>query len=163
MTRKDLTALAQSAVAAMPGLSSEEQRAGIVLLRELAKGEPVAVPQFAQALGVSVSEAEALVKDSGLSRLIYAGEDGRVVGFWGLSTARTHHKFTINGRTLWAWCAGDTLFLPGGPRTDRRSRVAGPRERRARPAQDLARPRRGGGAEGRRGVLLVGGQGGSRA
>jgi len=97
---------------AMPGLSSEEQRAGIVLFRELAKGEPVAVPQFAEALGVPVNEAEALVKDSGLRRIIYAGEDGRVVGMWGLSTARTHHRLTINGRTVWAWCAGDTLFLP---------------------------------------------------
>jgi alkylmercury lyase len=96
----------------MPGLSPEEQRAGVVLLRELAKGEPVPVPRFANALDVPVSVAEALVKQSELRRLIYAGEDGRVVGFWGLSTARTQHRFTINGRTLWAWCAGDTLFLP---------------------------------------------------
>ncbi len=112
MRREHFTSLVQSAEAAMPGLSSEEQRAGIVLLRELAKGEPVAVPQFAQALGVPINEAAALVNDSGLSRLIFTGEDGRVAGVWGLSTAQTHHKFTINGRTLWAWCAGDTLFLP---------------------------------------------------
>ncbi|MGH7701053.1 MAG: organomercurial lyase [Gemmatimonadales bacterium] len=112
MTQKSMATLIQLSEAAMPGLSSEEQRAGIVLLRELAKGEPVAVPQFAEALGVPVKEAEALVKGSALRRLIYAGEDGRVVGFWGLSTVRTHHRFTINGRTLWAWCAGDTLFLP---------------------------------------------------
>lgn len=112
MTRNDLTTLAESAEEVMPGPSSEEQRAGIVLMRELAKGEPVAAPQFAQALGVSVEQAEALVKDSGLSRIIYAGEEGRVVGLWGLSTAPTHHRFTISGRTLWAWCAGDTLFLP---------------------------------------------------
>lgn len=112
MTEKNLTTLDQLSAAAMPGLSSEEQRAGIVLLRELAKGQPVAVPQFAAALGVPLNEAQALVNESELRRLIYAGEDGRVVGFWGLSTARTHHRFTINGRTLWAWCAGDTLFLP---------------------------------------------------
>lgn len=114
MTQKTLTTLDQLSQAALlvPGLTSEEQRAGIGLLRELAKGEPVAVPQFAAALGVSLNEAQALLKESELRRLIYAGEDGRVVGFWGLSTARTHHRFTINGRPLWAWCAGDTLFLP---------------------------------------------------
>jgi alkylmercury lyase len=112
MTEKNLRTLVQSSELPMPGLSPEEQRAGIVLLKTLAKGEPVAVPQFAAALGVPVNEAEALVKDSELRRLIHAGEDGRVVGFWGLTTAPTHHRFTINGHTLWAWCAGDTLFLP---------------------------------------------------
>jgi alkylmercury lyase len=110
MTRTNLTTIEQ--LSAMPGLSTEEQRAGIVLLRELAKGEPVAATQFAAALGVPVSDAEALLKDSGLRRLTYVGEDGRIVGFWGLSTAPTHHRFTIKDRTLWAWCAGDTLFLP---------------------------------------------------
>ena len=68
----------------MPRLSPEEQRAGIVLLSELAKGEPVTVAQFAEALGVPLKDAEALVKESELRRLIYAGEDGRVVLFWGL-------------------------------------------------------------------------------
>ena len=112
MTKNNSTMLDRVSEAAMPGLSPEEQRAGIVLLRELAKGGPVAVPQLAKVLGVPVDEAQMLVKDSELRRLIYAGEDGRVVGFWGLSTTRTHHRFTISGRTLWAWCAGDTLFLP---------------------------------------------------
>jgi len=110
MTRTSLIAPEQ--LSAMPGLSSDEQRAGMVLLRELAKGEPVAAGQLAEALGVPISDAEALLKDSGLRRLTYVGEDGRVVGFWGLSTAPTHHRFTIKNRTLWAWCAGDTLFLP---------------------------------------------------
>ena len=112
MMERNLTTLGEFSEAAMPGLSSEEQRAGIVLLRELAKGQPVGASQFATALGVPTDEAEALLKESRLRQLIYAGEDGRVVGVWGLSTARTHHRFTINGRRLWAWCAGDTLFLP---------------------------------------------------
>ena len=112
MTEKNLATLGDLAEAAMPGLSSEEQRAGIVLLREVAKGQAVDAPQFAKALGVPIDQAEALLKESHLRQLIYAGEDGRVVGIWGLSTARTHHRFTIDDRTLWAWCAGDTLFLP---------------------------------------------------
>lgn len=112
MMERNLTTLGEFSEAAMPGLFSEEQRAGIVLLRELAKGQPVGASQFATALGVPTDEAETLLKESRLRQLIYAGQDGRVVGIWGLSTARTHHRFTINGRTLWAWCAGDTLFLP---------------------------------------------------
>ena len=112
MTKNNSTMLDRVSEAAIPGLSPEEQRAGIVLLRELARGEPVGVPEFAKALGVPVNKAQALVKDSELRRLIYAGEDARIVGVWGPSTTPTHHRFTINKRTLWAWCAGDTLFLP---------------------------------------------------
>lgn len=98
--------------AAMPRLSPEEQRAGIVLLRELAGGEPIGASQLARALGASLEEAEAMLTKSALRPFVYAGKDGRVVGFWGLSTRPTHHQFTINGRRLWTWCAQDSLFLP---------------------------------------------------
>jgi len=102
MTLKNSTALDQLFEAAIPGFSPEEQRAGLVLLGELAKGEPVTAAQF----------AEAVLNASALRPFVYAGEDGRVVGFFGLSTTRTHHRLLINGRTLWAWCAEDSLFLP---------------------------------------------------
>jgi hypothetical protein len=107
VTRTNLTTPDQ--LSAMPGLSSEEQRAGVVLLRELAKGEPVTAAQFAGALAVPVNDAAAILKDSGLRRLTYVGKDGRVVGFWGLSTAPTHHRFRIKDRMLWAWCAGHSV------------------------------------------------------
>lgn len=112
MTRKNSTMQDALWEAAIPGLSPEEQRAGLVLLGELAKGQPVTVAQFAEALGGPVGAAEAVLKASPLRPFVYAGEDGRVLGFFGLSTARTHHRFSINGRTLWAFCAGDSLVLP---------------------------------------------------
>lgn len=112
MTGKSLKTLDELWEAAVPSPSPEEQRAGLVLLGELAKGEPVTVAQFAEALGGPVSAAEAVLKASPLRPLVHAGEDGRVVGFFGLSTARTHHRFSIHGRTLWANCAGDSLILP---------------------------------------------------
>lgn len=102
----------EAAAARLPKFSPEEQRAGISLLRELAQGEPVHVTQWAQALGTPIAEAEALLRSSPLSPYVQMDEDGRVVGFWGLSTVRTHHQLTIDDRTLWAWCAVDTLFLP---------------------------------------------------
>ena len=43
---------------------------------------------------------------------VYTGGDGRIEGFWGLATKPTHHRFTVGGRTLWTWCAQDSLFLP---------------------------------------------------
>lgn len=112
MPQHSTTTLDQLFEVAIPGFSPEEQRAGLVLHGELAKGEPVAAAQFAAALGTSVGEAEAVLNASALRPFVYAGEDGRVVGFFGLSTVHTHHQFSINGRTLWAWCALDSLFLP---------------------------------------------------
>lgn len=112
MTRETLALLGDLWEAAIPSLSPEDQRAGMVLLRELARGQPVSVAQLAHALAVPLEGAAAILQDSPLSRFVYAREAGRVEGFWGLATSPTHHRFTINGRTLWTWCAEDSLFLP---------------------------------------------------
>lgn len=95
-----------------PVLSPDEQRAGIVLLRELARGEPVSIDQFARALGIPAGKSDALVTNSALSPFVHAGEAGQVMGFLGLSVAHTHHQLTVDGRTLWTWCALDSLFIP---------------------------------------------------
>ncbi len=67
----------------LPVTSPEEQRAGIVLLRELAKGEPVAISQLAEALGTPVEAVEALVRDSALSPFIHTDEEDRIPRFLG--------------------------------------------------------------------------------
>jgi alkylmercury lyase len=115
MTRNDITSadkLWEAACCHFPAISHEEQRAGIVLLRELTRGEPVAIAELARALGTPVETAEALTRDSALSPFVHEGEDGRIRGFYGLSVTPTHHQLTINGRKLWAWCAPDTLLYP---------------------------------------------------
>ena len=48
--------------------------------------------------------------DPALSLFMHTDEQGRIQGFWGLSTKPTHHQVTIDGRKLWAWCAVDTLL-----------------------------------------------------
>jgi alkylmercury lyase len=42
-------------------------------------------------------------------------DDQQVIGFWGLTIRRLSptHRLEVDGRTLFAWCAWDTLFLPG--------------------------------------------------
>ncbi|MPY89490.1 MAG: alkylmercury lyase [Luteitalea sp.] len=102
----------EAACCHFPVVSQEEQRAGIVLLRELAGGEPVTIAQLARALGTPTETAEALTRDSALSPFVHAGEEGRIQGFWGLSVTPTHHQLTVNGRKLWAWCAPDSLEHP---------------------------------------------------
>ena len=95
-----------------PVVPPQEQRAGLMVLRELARGEPVAIARLARALGRPVETAEALVTESALSPFVHKNEEGRIQGFYRLSVTPTHHQITINGRKLWAWCAPDTLLYP---------------------------------------------------
>lgn len=95
-----------------PVLSPEEQRAGIVILRELSHGEAVTRTQVARALGTPAHAAEALLGCSALSAFILADEAGRIQSFLGLSVTPTHHHLRVGERRLWAWCAFDALFLP---------------------------------------------------
>jgi alkylmercury lyase len=45
---------------------------------------------------------------------VFRDDHGRVVGFMGLSVVGFgEHRIEVDGRCLTAWCAWDTLFLPG--------------------------------------------------
>lgn len=92
--------------------SLEEQGPAVALYRELAKGRPVDAEQFARALDITPAEARALLERDAIKREIYPDAQGRVVGFGGLAAAPMHHRFEVNGRSLWTWCAWDTLFIP---------------------------------------------------
>ena len=94
------------------GFSPEEQRAAVVLYRELAKGQPVDVAQFSRALGASPAAARAFLERDSLRCFAYSDDQGRVLGFGGLAAAPMHHGFEVGGRNLWTWCAWDSLFIP---------------------------------------------------
>jgi len=98
----------------LPKNSPEEQRFGIGLLRALARRGPLKADDVAQALDISPVEAKTFLEQSELGRLVLRDKEDRdrILGFWGLATFPTHHQLAINGRTLWANCAGDSLFLP---------------------------------------------------
>lgn len=102
----------EALAAALPEFAPDEQGAGVALLRELARGKPVGAAQLARALGVPTVEAERLLAQESIRCLVYPDDQGRVVGFGGLAVAPMHHRFTVDGRTLWTWCAWDSLFLP---------------------------------------------------
>ena len=102
----------EAAVERLPEFSPAEQRAGQALLALLTQGEPVSAAQLASALSIQAEKAERYLQDSGLSALVLSNDMGSALGFFGLSTVPTDHRLIINGRTLWTWCAADTLFLP---------------------------------------------------
>lgn len=79
-----------------------------LLLHLLARGRPVTVNDLAAVTGQSVSEVrEAL---AGLPDTEY-DEQGRVVGH-GITLRPTPHRFEVDGRALFTWCALDTLIFP---------------------------------------------------
>jgi alkylmercury lyase len=101
--------LASELAAATPTLVDDEQRLFLALYRQLATGQPVAAADLADVAGQPPDQVrEALEGLPG----VFTDEQGRVIGFWGLSIRPMPHRLTINRRTLYTWCAWDTLFLP---------------------------------------------------
>ncbi len=94
----------------LPSLDAREQTLSLKLLQLLANGNPVSRQQLAESLSVSID-----VVNETLGRWwgVYYDEQHQITGYWGLSVKPTQHHVRINGRTLYAWCAWDTLFLPG--------------------------------------------------
>jgi alkylmercury lyase len=102
--------LAGEIIGAMPSLDPTEQRIGLTLLRLLAEGEPVNVNRLARALDLPHDQVDKTLEEWWG---IYLDEQRRVVGFNGLTPLEMgNHRLHIDGRTLSAWCAWDTLFLP---------------------------------------------------
>lgn len=77
------------------------------VVRLLAGGEPVTVAELSAATGLSVAELERQPVWPDVER----DDQGRIVG-WGLTLKPTVHSIVVDGRQLYAWCAGDTLLVP---------------------------------------------------
>ena len=90
-------------------LDQQAQSISIALYRLLALGEPVSIDMLCEATDLQAERvAEHLQEASG----IQCSGDGRVTGYWGLSLLETDHTFIVGGRTLFTWCAWDSLFIP---------------------------------------------------
>jgi len=77
-------------------------------IRLLSDGEAVAPERLAAAVGSSVEDVEAaLAAQTSAER----DDRRRLVGF-ALTLRPTTHRFTVDGHTLFAWCASDTLMFP---------------------------------------------------
>jgi len=91
-------------------LDPQGQDVAIALYRLLAGGAPVSHRQLAQACALAETRIdELLVQWLG----VHHDEAGEVTGFLGLTVNETAHRLRVDGRDLYAWCAWDTLFLPG--------------------------------------------------
>lgn len=103
----DLEALARWFLEAAPSMEAEERGLGEELHRLLLAGEPVPPERLAAEAG----QPAEMVRDF-LERWTLLDEHRRVFAFLGLTLRPTDHRLTVKGRTLFAWCAWDALFLP---------------------------------------------------
>ncbi len=94
-----------------PPLTAEEYELASCVYRLLVAGEPLRREALATELNRPTREVVALLAQ--WPRHVAYDEWKRIVGLGGLSVEPTRHRFVVNGGTLYAWCAFDTLFLPG--------------------------------------------------
>lgn len=111
-TGADFGRVAAALDACAPRFSADERRLARALYRELSAGEPVSPRRLSRELGLPAGRIAELLGGERLRSLVYYDEEGAVVGFGGLAIVPMHHRLRVNGRTLYAWCAWDSMFLP---------------------------------------------------
>lgn len=90
-------------------LGKTERQASLQLYRLLAQGQPVACKTLAATVGLSEDMVTRMLRGwPG----VYFNDNQHVIGYWGLALPKMEHRFEVNGRTLYTWCAWDSLFLP---------------------------------------------------
>ena len=105
----DIDRLAQYFVDAFPAMTVTEQRLALKLYRLLSEGEAVAYERLSGAADIALTEVETIVQHwPG----VFHNDDHQITGFWGLSINETKHRIDVNGKTVYTWCAWDTLFIP---------------------------------------------------
>jgi alkylmercury lyase len=85
----------------------DDGRIAAAAITELALGEPVELARIAAGAALPLSEAAELLQASPAE----FDEAGRVIGF-GVTLRPTPHRFRVDGRDLYTWCAADALLFP---------------------------------------------------
>jgi len=89
-------------------LQCEQEDLCIQIIQQVTRGKPVVPAALQTALQVSRDELK-----HRLTKLPDTEFDpqGNVVG-WGVTLVPTHHRFQIDGKSLFTWCAFDTVLFP---------------------------------------------------
>ncbi len=110
--RVDVETLATQIVGCFPKLDSLEKLVSLELYRLLAAGQPVPRSSLAEKVGAPIERINQILENwPG----VYSDSKGQVVGYWGLAISEAFtspQTLTMEGQSLSAWCAWDTLFLP---------------------------------------------------
>ena len=90
-------------------LNKEKQLISAKIYNLLSEGDPVSIEEVANSLGMDIDNVKSITDEwAG----IYYNEDGKIIGYWGLAVEKMGHRFKLGEKTLYTWCAWDTLFIP---------------------------------------------------
>jgi len=102
--------LADKIVGAVPRFDAAGQKIAVVLYRLLSQGHPVRLIRLAEVVALPVET----VRDTLVKWPVFLDDQDAVIGFGGLTVIEMPpHRFIVGGRTLYTWCAWDSLFIPG--------------------------------------------------
>jgi len=108
-TTHDLDKLSDFFVSTFPQMNRDEQMLARAIYQQLALSDPLSLERLAVITSQAVHTIqETLEKWGG----IFYNDDGEIIGFWGIATSEMRHRMQFNGKTSYAWCAWDTLFIP---------------------------------------------------
>ncbi|HET7853014.1 MAG TPA: organomercurial lyase [Candidatus Methylomirabilis sp.] len=104
-----LTELVDKVAGAVARFDVAGQRMAVTLYRLLSEGEPVSVRRLAAMLNLP----DEAVRNALEAWPIFFDDRNAVIGFGGLTVVEMPpHRFIVDGRSLYAWCAWDSLFIP---------------------------------------------------
>lgn len=90
-------------------LSNEKQQISAKIYNLLSEGDPVSIEEIAKSLGMDKDHVKSIIDEwAG----IYYNDDGNIIGYLGLAVEKMGHRFKLGEKTLYTWCAWDTLFIP---------------------------------------------------
>lgn len=99
--------------AAMPTLDKTDQQIATAVYRLLSRAESVEPTEVAESVGGITTEFVNERLDSWPG--VFRDDRCRVVGFWGhaIDKLDPEYRLIADDNTTYAWCALDTLFIPG--------------------------------------------------
>jgi alkylmercury lyase len=102
--------LSEKIVGAIPRVDPVSRQVAVRLYQLLAKGQPVPISLLANTLDLPGETVRRVLTPYAT----FYDDRGAIIGFGGLTIAEMPpHLFRLEGRTLYTWCAWDSLFLPG--------------------------------------------------
>lgn len=105
MPHLSLDALAQRLSVQLP---CEQEELCLLVLHQVSRGKPLPKATLSTSLKISQDELE-----QRLTRLpdTEFDREGNIVG-WGVTLVPTRHRFQVGGKSLYTWCAFDTVLFP---------------------------------------------------
>lgn len=105
----DLGTLSRQFIEAFPEMDKSQQQLALALYRLLAKGKPVSINMLEK---VVKQPQDVIIQALKSWPGVFFDDQQQVIGFWGITIQEMPHQMNVNGVTVYAWCAWDTLFIP---------------------------------------------------